>query len=73
MTIEWKPIEDAPRDGTVILLRLYNGPLVSHTVRAGAWNTQDMEFPWVFLDDGGELNGMQNNNYGPSTWAEMPS
>lgn len=69
---DWQPIHTAPTDGTVVLLRQSNGPLVSPSVWAGAWSPEDKDFPWVVLDDGGETNGLRSNRFGPDAWAPMP-
>ena len=44
--MEWKTIDSAPRDGTMILLSARG------TVTLGAWNLyfHDKMHPWVFVD-----------------------
>jgi hypothetical protein len=66
---EWKPIEDAPKDGTVIIL------LKKTEVTAGLWDSEDDKYPWTFLDNGvdiGNVNGWKDGKHGPTHWMPLP-
>lgn len=68
---DWQPIETAPRDGAVILLRFGQD-----TVSTGWWKDDDFDpFPWKFLDRDGLdpiANGSRDGDYGPSHWLPLP-
>ncbi|HUB92154.1 MAG TPA: hypothetical protein VMA74_20690 [Dyella sp.] len=76
-TVAWKPMESAPRDGRVILLRWGND-----AITPGFWVGEFGDkpescgaFPWAFIDaDSTEqnayiLNQAADNEYGPTQWA----
>ena len=69
--MEWQPIETAPKDGTEILLT--DGAFT----HCGRWyDKNNPKYPWKFLDFTyrwkDELNGWQDNKYGPTHWMPLP-
>jgi hypothetical protein len=72
----WRPIETAPRDGTVILLGnvgseprpAYYG-LAPRSFGAGA----DKRFPWTFLDCTNGVNHCTDDELGPTHWMPLPA
>ena len=77
---EWRPIEEAPKDGTHVLLAFGQD-----TVAEGWWDDGfDLEpHPWKFVDTGGPappngrpslgfINGSRDERYGPSHWMPLP-
>lgn len=63
--INWKPIETAPKDDTVILLAK-----AGHDVAAGRWTGDEPEWKWRTFDGSCELDGWHEDR--PTHWAEMP-
>lgn len=80
---KWRPIESAPRDGTVVLL-LHTGP-TSNEINVGWW-TINSRYPWAFVDDttiffakdgdGNMRDCIQPNGYfvddPPTHWLPLP-
>jgi hypothetical protein len=63
---EWRPIEDAPRDGTVIVVTN------DAQTYAAAWKAKDPQFPWVILDMDGEPNELTNTGMNaPTRWRPL--
>jgi len=71
---EWQPIETAPRDATVIIIR------AGDWVQAAYWNLApsaggepDKDFPWTTLDPQNGLNGRRDGGeFGPTHWCHLP-
>ncbi len=63
------PISTAPRDGTPIIL--FFG---KYDFTIGKF-CKDKEFPWSFIDKQSRyehfVNGIRDNEYGPSYWAPL--
>ena len=53
MMSEWRDIETAPKDGTVIRLFDYAG-----RVHAGRWDVRDLAYPWFVLCEQHVTNAM---------------
>ena len=63
---DWRPIETAPKDGTILLLT------DGRDVVAGLWDAADPKYRWCFLDSPPALNGMPDNRHGPTHWTPLP-
>lgn len=75
--MEWKTIDSAPKDGTIILI----GSNRPGWVYAAYWGLANdvascdanSSYPWVFLDEENGINlNMDNEKYGPTHWMEFP-
>jgi hypothetical protein len=70
----WQPMETAPRDGSVILIRTERGG-----VEAAYWNLApsavgaDRRYPWTFLDPTNGTNSRMDGDFGPTHWQPLPS
>jgi transglutaminase-like putative cysteine protease len=73
---EWKDIDTAPRDGSIILLGNYGSePRPAYYGRAlKAFNAcAEPHFPWVFLDATNGINAMSDDEFGPTHWMPLPA
>jgi len=64
---EWRPIESAPKDGTVILLE-HGG-----SVYPGRWHYDGTKWPWKVMDSDGEINGIMHGSHGPQRYRPIPA
>lgn len=75
--MEWKPIETAPKDGTIILISRPNREAMaaywSQCPRAFAGTFSDANYPWVFLDETNGTNAMMDGAHGPTHWMPLPA
>lgn len=71
---EWRTIDSAPRDGTVILISdaRYSG----YPAFAAYFDSEQELYPWRFLNprttDGTGIGEMQDDVYGPTHWMPLP-
>lgn len=76
MTMAWQPIETAPRDGTVILLRGKDGGAAegSWTIWAGAHKERDKDPNWYEAPEPDMLISALAGfgHKAPTHWAPLP-
>jgi hypothetical protein len=68
----WRPITDAPRDGTHIILAFGQ----DHACEGWYEDDDNQPRPWAFIDTGDfnkvMINHARDGDYGPSHWQPMP-